>query len=229
MFSLYTGLAPRRRGGDRQAACAQWRDLDPDREDRHAGDIPILPELQATLDAGPTGDLAFIVAARQPVHQEKRLATCSREACKRGGRSESQPTACARRPRRARREPARPCRTGSDLRLGGADGSLYTHSANRRALSAGAMTSCRGPKRKHLFPHPIIRCGRQSKNHNEIKKYFWVVRSEGLEPPRFYSLPPQGSASTNSATSAWETGQMVAAGPDQRRRCNKSMMEGQGP
>ena len=33
----------------------------------------------------------------------------------------------------------------------------------------------------------------------------WVlVRSEGLEPPRFYSLPPQGSASTNSATSAKE-------------------------
>src|SRR5436305_11169404 len=31
-----------------------------------------------------------------------------------------------------------------------------------------------------------------------------MVRSEGLEPPRFYSLPPQGSASTNSATSAWE-------------------------
>src|SRR6266478_1080873 len=29
-----------------------------------------------------------------------------------------------------------------------------------------------------------------------------VVRSEGLEPPRCYSLPPQGSASTNSATSA---------------------------
>jgi hypothetical protein len=33
-----------------------------------------------------------------------------------------------------------------------------------------------------------------------------LVRSEGLEPPRFYSLPPQGSASTNSATSAWKTG-----------------------
>jgi hypothetical protein len=30
----------------------------------------------------------------------------------------------------------------------------------------------------------------------------FMVRSEGLEPPRFYSLPPQGSASTNSATSA---------------------------
>jgi hypothetical protein len=43
-----------------------------------------------------------------------------------------------------------------------------------------------------------------------------LVRSEGLEPPRFYSLPPQGSASTNSATSAWETGTGMA-GPDQRR------------
>ena len=29
-----------------------------------------------------------------------------------------------------------------------------------------------------------------------------MVRSRGLEPPRCYSLPPQGSASTNSATSA---------------------------
>jgi hypothetical protein len=37
-------------------------------------------------------------------------------------------------------------------------------------------------------------------------RFFEVVRSEGLEPPRFYSLPPQGSASTNSATSAWKTG-----------------------
>src|SRR5207237_2740997 len=38
-----------------------------------------------------------------------------------------------------------------------------------------------------------------------------LVRSEGLEPPRFYSLPPQGSASTNSATSAWDTGWSDAA------------------
>ena len=30
----------------------------------------------------------------------------------------------------------------------------------------------------------------------------FMVRSEGLEPPRFYSLPPQGSASTSSAMSA---------------------------
>src|ERR1700730_606834 len=39
-----------------------------------------------------------------------------------------------------------------------------------------------------------------------LRSVDFLVRSEGLEPPRFYSLPPQGSASTNSATSAWETG-----------------------
>src|SRR3954454_10591254 len=38
-----------------------------------------------------------------------------------------------------------------------------------------------------------------------------MVRSEGLEPPRCYSLPPQGSASTNSATSAWDTGWNLGA------------------
>ena len=39
-----------------------------------------------------------------------------------------------------------------------------------------------------------------------------LVRSEGLEPPRCYSLPPQGSASTNSATSAREIGLGASAG-----------------
>src|SRR5215469_887377 len=53
-----------------------------------------------------------------------------------------------------------------------------------------------------------------------------LVRSEGLEPPRCYSLPPQGSASTNSATSA--LGKPGLKGLDQRRRCNKSTMGGQG-
>ena len=33
-----------------------------------------------------------------------------------------------------------------------------------------------------------------------------MVRSEGFEPPPCYGLPPQGSASTNSATSALDAG-----------------------
>src|ERR1700737_1389101 len=55
-----------------------------------------------------------------------------------------------------------------------------------------------------------------------------LVRSEGLEPPRFYSLPPQGSASTNSATSALGYRLEANGLPDRRRRCNKSGVEGQG-
>src|ERR1700720_2345848 len=48
-----------------------------------------------------------------------------------------------------------------------------------------------------------------------------VVRSEGLEPPRFYSLPPQGSASTNSATSAFSR--------DRHRICVLPDQTGPGP
>src|SRR5258708_23541444 len=55
----------------------------------------------------------------------------------------------------------------------------------------------------------------------------FLVRSEGLEPPRCYSLPPQGSASTNSATSACQDRYGT---PDRNNRagCNNSEMCGQG-
>ena len=49
------------------------------------------------------------------------------------------------------------------------------------------------------------------------------MRSEGLEPPPCYGLPPQGSASTNSATSAWEIGTELA--PD---RINGADVTNQG-
>jgi hypothetical protein len=46
----------------------------------------------------------------------------------------------------------------------------------------------------------VVIFGEKLRNFNYLS--VGMVRSEGLEPPRFYSLPPQGSASTNSATSA---------------------------
>src|ERR1700676_5274357 len=60
-----------------------------------------------------------------------------------------------------------------------------------------------------LRPLRELRCAGSRVAHSRAFP-FWadtafpriLVRSEGLEPPRFYSLPPQGSASTNSATSA---------------------------
>ena len=56
-----------------------------------------------------------------------------------------------------------------------------------------------------------------------------VVRSEGLEPPRCYSLPPQGSASTNSATSALGSGTGMTPDRISGAGCNKSGVQGQGP
>src|SRR6266700_2867275 len=41
-----------------------------------------------------------------------------------------------------------------------------------------------------------------SRNLFSHQRLMPLVRSDGLVPARFYSLPPQGSASTNSATSA---------------------------
>jgi hypothetical protein len=65
------------------------------------------------------------------------------------------------------------------------------------------------------------------RHHACQMRFLGLVRSEGLEPPRFYSLPPQGSASTNSATSAcWGSAMM----PDRINGagCNKSKMGRQG-
>ena len=56
-----------------------------------------------------------------------------------------------------------------------------------------------------------------------------LVRSEGLDPPRCYSLPPQGSASTNSATSALGDRPEIAPDRINGAGCNKSGMQGQGP
>lgn len=119
---------------------------------------PILPGLQATLEAGPTGDLAFIAntGSGNPLTKEI-LGNLLADACKVAGVGKS-----AHGPRKA-----------------GA-----TNAANHGVTVAELEASAR------------------AKNLAISKSVFEVVRSEGLEPPRFYSLPPQGSASTNSATSA---------------------------
>ncbi len=66
-------------------------------------------------------------------------------------------------------------------------------------LTAPRANGTRTPSGNGVVTFPVT--PRKKPNHFNVKCGF-VVRSEGLEPPRFYSLPPQGSASTNSATSA---------------------------
>ena len=84
---------------------------------------------------------------------------------------------------------------------------LDTLAANRRALSTDGMNKLSKTETEKSAAAPGGKgAGRGAENPTITKLFFEVVRSEGLEPPRFYSLPPQGSASTNSATSAWDTG-----------------------
>jgi hypothetical protein len=75
----------------------------------------------------------------------------------------------------------------------------------RSVATSLTILLARGQSRS-LIPTRIL--GRYLQNCGQF-----LVRSEGLEPPRCYSLPPQGSASTNSATSAWEIGAELAPDP----------------
>ena len=70
--------------------------------------------------------------------------------------------------------------------------------------------NARTPRRNAVVTSP----GNIQKNVNDFKgESEFMVRSEGLEPPRCYPLPPQGSASTNSATSAKDVGWNPKAPP----------------
>jgi integrase len=118
--------------------------------------IPILPELQATLDAGPTGDLAFIANASNgnPLTKES-LGNLFAEACKEAGVRKS---AHGLR-KAAATNAANHGATVAELEAifgwaGGQMASLYTRSANRRALSAGAMNKLSRTETETSIPAP---------------------------------------------------------------------------
>jgi integrase len=118
--------------------------------------IPILPELQATLDAGPTGDLAFIATTGNgnPLTKES-LGNLFAEACKAAGVRKS---AHGLR-KAAATNAANHGATVAELEAifgwaGGQMASLYTRSANRRALSAGAMNKLSRTETETSIPAP---------------------------------------------------------------------------
>jgi integrase len=118
--------------------------------------IPILPELQATLDAGPTGDLAFIANASNgnPLTKES-LGNLFAEACRAAGVRKS---AHGLR-KAAATNAANHGATVAELEAifgwaGGQMASLYTRSANRRALSAGAMNKLSRTETETSIPAP---------------------------------------------------------------------------
>ena len=103
--------------------------------------IPILPMLQATLDAGPVGDLAFISKKGGAPLTKKTLGNAFREACKAAGIFGK--SAHGLRKAAATRA-ANNGATEAELEAifgwsGGQMAALYTRSADRKKLAAGAM------------------------------------------------------------------------------------------
>jgi integrase len=136
--------------------------------------LPILPVLQATLDAGPCGDLAFICGARGQPFTKESFGNEFREACNAAGVPGSAHGVRKIAATRAAENGA----TVSQLEAifgwsGGRMASLYTQTANRRKLALEAMSKLGGGNEKqHLFPHLSKRCGRQSEKAIEINALF---------------------------------------------------------
>lgn len=120
--------------------------------------IPILPVLQATLDAGPTGDLTYICGERGTPLTKESFGNEFREACRLAGVNKSAHGLRKMGATRAADNGA----TVSELEAifgwsGGGMAALYTREADRRRLAKAAMwklakneseTSTPAPKRK---------------------------------------------------------------------------------
>lgn len=137
---LYTGL---RRGDAVRIGKQHVRDgIATIRTEKTGADValPILPVLQATLDAGPTGDLAFICGERgQPLTKES-FGNAFRAACRAAGVDKSAHGVRKIGATRAADNGA----SESQLEAifgwsGGQMASLYTRAANRRRLAKEAM------------------------------------------------------------------------------------------
>jgi integrase len=138
---VYTGL---RRGDAAKLGKQHVRNgvisIDTEKTDTRVT-IPLLPVLQATLDAGPIGELAFIATKTgQPLTKES-LGNLFKEACKEAGITDK--SAHGLRKAAATRA-ADAGATVAQLEAifgwqGGRMAALYTEAANRRQLAAQAM------------------------------------------------------------------------------------------
>jgi integrase len=152
---LYTGL---RRGDATRLGRQHVRDgiitLDTEKTGVRVT-LPVLPELQATLDAGPTGDLAFIATTSGNPMAKESVGTLFREACLAAGVRKS---AHGLR-KAAATNAANHGATVAQLEAifgweGGRMASLYTRSANRKFLAASAMSKLSRTETGTSIPAP---------------------------------------------------------------------------
>src|SRR5262245_25118554 len=169
--------------------------------------VPMLPTLQQTLDAGPCGDLTFIVGADSRPMTKESFGNAFRDACRAAG----VPGSAHGVRKIAATTAANNGATTSQLKAlfgwtSDAMPSICTKAADRERLGreAGNMlanvepTSIPSPRGKGMASG--------LKGQSSRRQILAVGRSGGLEPPRVAPLAPQASASTNSATAANERG-----------------------
>jgi integrase len=95
-------------------------------------ELPLLPQLEATLEAGPTGDLAFIVTRRGTSWTKGALGTEFVAAARAAGVVGNRPMACAR--------PLRPGRPRTERPSASSRQSLAGPAGGRRPFTPKART-----------------------------------------------------------------------------------------
>jgi integrase len=158
--------------------------------------LPILPVLQRTLDAGPTSELAFICGKNgKPLTKEsfgnQFNKTCREAGLLHGSAHGVRKIAAARAAERGA--------TVAQLEAifgwkGGRMASLYTEAADRKQLALDAMHTLANEKGKSI-PSPEGKVRGQSENRNEDKmiSFKWWGRQDSnlrRHSQRIYSLSP---------------------------------------
>ncbi|EJW12763.1 Integrase [Rhodovulum sp. PH10] len=120
--------------------------------------IPILPVLQATLDAGPTGDLAFICGASGKPLTKESFGNYFREACESAGLAKRKSAHGVRKIGATRA--AENGATVAELEAifgwrGGGMASLYTREADRARLAKGAIGKLTRTAGEQSIPAPL--------------------------------------------------------------------------
>lgn len=133
--------------------------------------IPILDELQRTLDAGPTGDLTFIATKAGLPMTKVGLGNRFREACDAAGIKKS---AHGLRKAAATRAANKGATTAQLNAIFGWEGeamaSLYTKSANRTKLAASAIEMLAKDETGTSMPSPKRKVGASSRKRQQKQR-----------------------------------------------------------
>jgi len=117
--------------------------------------IPVLDVLRQTLDAGPTGDLAFIATKKGDRLTKESVGNAFRDACRAAGIKKSahglRKAAATRAANNGATEAQLEAIFGWE---GGKMASLYTRTANRQKLATGAMNTLERTEPETSIPAP---------------------------------------------------------------------------